>query len=208
MPKNRFYIGPLNSGLEKNTKPFMIADDAFERLNNAYVYRGYVRKRFGALPLNTNVTTQDEIQRFTRLRVLVGTTNGAGFLTDTVPGNTFKVGQMFTLGDGFYTVAIPGNQVMLTTAPTAVLHMFNTATGVFTIDDPLYPATPVYWYPSEPVMGFASYETNAINDEPTFAFDTQFAYQYVTGAWARMTAGGANALWHGTNLDFFFGIPI
>lgn len=204
MPKNRFYIGPLNSGLEKNTKPFMIADDAFERLQNAYVYRGYVRKRFGALPLNTNVATQDEIQQFTRLRINVGTTNVIGVIAGTVPGTTWEVGQMFTVGDSFFTVVAPGNVAMITTSGTAVLHTFDTATGNFLITEIAYPNTIVYFYPSQPVMGFATYETNAINDEPTYAFDTQFAYQYSVGAWARMTAEAVagDALWHGSNTDF------
>jgi len=44
---DKFFIGPLSSGKEKNVKPFMLPDDAFERLNNAYVFRGSIRKRFG-----------------------------------------------------------------------------------------------------------------------------------------------------------------
>lgn len=45
---DRFWIGPLQSGLERNLEPFLIADDAYARLRNAYNFRGRIRKRFGA----------------------------------------------------------------------------------------------------------------------------------------------------------------
>lgn len=49
---DRFMIAPINSGLQRNTTPFMIPDDAFESMENAYVFRGRVRKRFGARLMN------------------------------------------------------------------------------------------------------------------------------------------------------------
>lgn len=205
MPYDRFLIAPLNSGLEKNRKPWMISDDAFERLRNAYVYRGYVRKRFGARPLNENVTQQSELQEFTRLRVYLGDTNGAGTIAGNVPGAVYKVGQMFSIGNDFFTVTTAGAAAMITTSTTAVIHTYNTATGAYNITLS-NPNTATYFYPTEPVMGFARYETNAINDEPTYAFDTQFAYQRSAGAWARLTAETVpgDALWAGTNTEFFW----
>ena len=45
---DRFFIAPYdqNSGLQTNVKPWLIPDEAFSELNNAYVFRGRVRKRF------------------------------------------------------------------------------------------------------------------------------------------------------------------
>ena len=48
MAFDRFFIGPLQTGLQQNLRPFLIADDAFDLLQNAYVFRGRVRKRFGS----------------------------------------------------------------------------------------------------------------------------------------------------------------
>ena len=53
MAFDRFFIGPLQTGLQKNLRPFLIADDAFELLQNAYVFRGRVRKRFGETLMGT-----------------------------------------------------------------------------------------------------------------------------------------------------------
>lgn len=44
---DRFLIAPFNSGLQANLKPFLIPEDAFSQLLNAYVFRGRVTKRFG-----------------------------------------------------------------------------------------------------------------------------------------------------------------
>jgi len=207
MPKNSFYIGPLNSGLEKNTKPFMIADDAFEKLQNAYVYRGYIRKRFGSLPMNTNVTDDFQIQQFTRLRIDLGNTSILGVApAGPVPGNIFKVGQMFSIGASFFTVVEAGNHNMITNSGTSLFRSFDTATGNYVLQDIFYPNTPVYWYPSEPVMGFATYETNIINDELTYAFDTQFAYNFTGTAWARLAVEAApgDALWTSSRTEFMW----
>jgi hypothetical protein len=56
-------------------------------------------------------------------------------------------------------------------------------------------------------MGLITFETAAINDEPVFAFDTQFAYQYNGTAWERLAGEvtpGAS-VWTGGNADFFWG---
>ena len=50
MAFDRFLVGfnDTNSGLQTDLRPWLIADNAFEVLNNAYVFRGRVRKRFGS----------------------------------------------------------------------------------------------------------------------------------------------------------------
>jgi hypothetical protein len=41
--------------LELDIKPFMIPDNAFAQLDNAYVFRGKVRKRFGSRLMDESV---------------------------------------------------------------------------------------------------------------------------------------------------------
>jgi hypothetical protein len=47
MTTNSFLIGPVNDGLRKDVKPFAIPEDAFEVLNNAYQWRGRIKRRLG-----------------------------------------------------------------------------------------------------------------------------------------------------------------
>ena len=41
------FIGPYDVGAQKNLKPFMLPDQAFPNLLNAFVYRGRVERKFG-----------------------------------------------------------------------------------------------------------------------------------------------------------------
>ncbi len=200
MPMDRFFIAPYDkdSGLVKNVKPWLIPDQAYSLLENAYVYRGRVRKRFGSRWLGA---TQD----LTRLRVLVDTSDGAGTSSGIVPAASGAVGQMFSIGQEFFTVNALGNPVVMLDTGSASTKHFNTSTGAFVFTG-VAALTPVYWYPALPVMGLLSYEQATTNDEITIAFDTKYSYVYTNG-WNRITAestAGA-ATWTGTDSQFFWG---
>lgn len=200
---DRFMIAPLNGGLQKDTRPWLIPDDAFEELTNAYVFRGRVRKRFGSYLMNGSVSAA-VAPLYSRLRIEVGTTNGAGALSGTVPGAIFEVGQMFSVGDNMFTVYQTGTPAAMKVTG-AGSGTFNTTTGAFAITGAAA-ATDVFFYPAQPVMGITVYESAAVNDEPVYAFDTQFAYQYTSGAWERLSAEAApgDALWSGDDSQFFW----
>ena len=199
-------IAPMEqgSGLQKNLKPFAIPDTAFARMQNAYVFRGRVRKRFGSYLMSGTVAHQNTQQLYSRLRIKVDTTDNVGAAAGTVPGVKFKVGQLFSIGDQIFTVYQLGTPAfMLVTTPPSATGTYNTTTGAYVITGAT-PLTDVYFYPSEPVMGLLTYETSQINNNPVYAFDTQFAYQYVAGAWLRLGTGSA-ATWTGSNANFFWG---
>lgn len=199
---NRFFIAPYdeNSGQQNNIKPWLIPDNAFETLSNAYVFRGRVRKRFGS-----RYFANDNDPLKSRLRVNVGSTDGSGSTPlFTVPTAVGAIGQMFSIGTNIFTV-YAANGTMKQTTPI-VLATFNTATGQFQFTGATA-LTVIYWYPSLPVMGLLTYENSTINDETTIAFDTRFSYIYNSG-WERITGEvtvGA-AEWSGSNSDFFWGV--
>lgn len=195
MPYDRFMIAPLNTGLQNDLKPWLIPEDAFETLNNAYVFRGRIRKRFGSRLMNgaTPLTTQ---QLTSRLRINIGTTDGAGnFGPFVVPGTVWKIGQLFSVSTGMFTV-FQANGAMLATTGSGT---FNTATGTVTITGAAA-LTSVYFYPTEPVMGLPTYEQRTIAQEKLYAFDTQFAYEFINGGWERL----GTAIWTGDNTNFFW----
>lgn len=201
MPMDRVYIGPVG-GLQTNLRPFMIPDEAFAQINNAYVFRGRVRKRFGSYLLNGSVDPL-VAALYSRLRVQVGTTDGSGDLSGTVPGAIFGVGQQFSIGDEIFTVNALGTPAVMLTTGASTVHTYNTTTGDFVFNGAAA-STDVYFYTGEPVMGIVSYETSSTNDEPTYAFDTQFAYQYTAtsgGEWSRL----GSAVWTGNDSQFFWG---
>jgi hypothetical protein len=194
---DKFLIAPFTTGLQEDTRPWLIMDDAFEYLQNAYVFRGRVRKRFGTIWMGLTEAN-------TRLRVSLGNNTNAAM---NLPANTtnhtpqLAIGQMFTLGgDFFYVYKLGAGQALLSTnaGVTAVIDStVNPNTVTFTGGA----LTQVNWYPGLPVMGLTQYESGAINDHPSYGFDTEFAYKFTPNVgWAR----SGTAVWHGNDLNFFW----
>lgn len=201
---DRFMIAPISTGLQTDLKPWLIADDAFEQLNNAYVFRGRVRKRFGSYLMNQSAPV-GVAQLYSRLRINIGNTPGPLNIPDATGSMTqLQEGQMFSVGTDMFTVtydSLTDEFVILSTNPSAsatvdVSGAPNTITFSGETAD-----TAVYYYPANPVMGLITYEDGEINHEPVFAFDTQYAYQYLDNAWIRI----GTMQWTGDNSHFFWG---
>ena len=198
MAYDRFLIAPFNSGLHTDLRPWLIPDDAFERLLNAYVFRGRVRKRFGSILMGQgDADSPLTNQLFSRLRINLGTATSG-----TVPGDIFKVGQLFSIGDDILTVITAGvAQPLLTTG--AVTGTYSTTNGAYVFTG-VPGGTPIFFYPAEPVMGLGNYEVGAIDNQPLFGFDTQFAYQFFPSTGWQRSGSGATPIWQGNNLNFFW----
>ena len=201
---DRFLIAPLDSdsGQQTNYKPWLISDQAFAKLNNVYIYRGRVRKRFGSRYLND--ATDPNTSRFAVQVGTIGTPDAAVPGTFAAPSD--YIGQQFSAGTQLFTVYQTGTPAaMLATGPGT--GTFDTSTGAFVLSGTgLGGTTPIYWYPSLPVMGLLEFVATPTNFQPTIGFDTQFAYQY-NGRWLRLdgeaTAGAAT--WTGSDEQFFWG---
>ena len=193
MAFDKFLIAPLKSGLQTNFKPWLILDESFQNMRNLYTWRGSIKKRFGSNVMNSSKAAPFD-QLFTRLRANIGTTDGAGAFNVIVPNFT-TVGQIFSVDDNIFTIvdADPGPQAMLSTGPGA--GTFDTTTRTVDIIGAAA-LTDVFWYPSWPVMHFATYLVSSSGTTQLFAFDTQFAYTFSYAAGWNRVVGGAD-LWTG-----------
>ena len=193
MPFDRFLIAPFNSGLETDLRPWQIMDDSFPVLKNSYVFRGRVRKRAGSILMTISPLGS-------RLRVLIGTTDSMGDFTGTVPSLSGAVGQLFSVGTDTFTVTDLGTPADLLASDITATGTFNTSTGEVILDATIS-LTSVFWYPALPVMGITQYEIGAVNNHPTYAFDTIYAYSFVPlNGWQRL----GSAVWQGGDLNFFW----
>lgn len=215
MPKNKFLIAPINSGLQTNVTPFLIPDDAFSIMNNMQIYESRIVKRFGSRFTGGSTATQLN----SRLR---------HFLTDYpvlgVGGTVFtvadQVGYMFSIesttpGLTYYFHVFnttPGFQSMRSNCPVGTF-VFNAASGDYFFSN--LPADaigqPIYFYPGIPVMGFGTYE-NIFGGTPNYvSFDTRYSYRWdpVTATWNQFGLDdGVNptSRWSGNNTNFFSSI--
>ena len=208
MASDRFLIAPFSndSGLETDVRPWLISDKAFAKLDNAYEFRGRIRKRFGSRFVGPTVVES-------RLRIKIGTVDGAGnFVGFTpwsalfVPTVPMAIGQLFIVGNVQFTVTTLGASVNLLRSDGSANPATYSNIGQFTLNNELALALfDVYFYPGLPVMGLRSLETSDYNDEPTIAFDTHFAYKYING-WERLNleADLGASTWYGSDTQFFW----
>lgn len=200
MPMDRFLIAPQSTGWQNDLRPWMIPDDAWFFLRNMYVFRGRVRKRIGAEFMGSGWNSRFDQQFYSRLRINLGNTDGAGNIAVTVPGAVFAIGQQFTIGTEVFTVYQTGTPAVMLDTGAATVKTYNTTTGALVIHGAAA-NTAVYFYPSQPVMGITLLKSGTFNNEPTYAFDTQFAYTFTGGAWTRSDTAGVPT-WHGSDTNF------
>lgn len=199
-------------GLQTSKKPFLIPEEAFQKLENFYAWRDQVKKREG-------------IKLVGRLqRNLTGESLG---MTAAGPPNTFTVANIFvTLGiTGENPELVPGSLEIIVSAPDAASFTdigdgtflvtgagvsagsyVNYATGevVLNFSALVGGATvtaDLSYNPGLPVMGIQSREIASINDEQTIFFDTKYAYIWGGAAFQEFIPG---TTWNGSNSDFFW----
>jgi hypothetical protein len=206
MPAQKFFIGPAEEGMITRYKPWALPANAMAEMRNIYQWRDSWKKRIGAAPMNQNQALEDQ-QQFTRLRINIGNNtesamnvpDGSGIATQIQPG------QMFSVGSVYLTVTTIGGGAdpLLSTNSATVTAVVDTTATPNTITITGANGTPVYYYPSNPVMHFGTHLLQTVSDETTFAWDTQFAYTYTfAGGWVRSSSGAS--VWTGNDSDFFY----
>lgn len=185
-----------NSGLQTNVDPWLIMDEAFQQLNDCYVFRGKVQKRFGSVYIGSSQLTS-------QLNMLLSPSFSGSTYSGTVPGTQFNVGQMFLVGSDTFTVTITGTPGNMLCSNVATSGTFNTSTGAYTITGEASSQN-VYFYPALPVMGFATWFDSQSSVDTLVAFDTQFSYSFdaINANWDWFDAG--DNLWTGSDSQLFW----
>ena len=219
-------IGNYSSGVVTNKKPFLLNENAFSLMENAYCYRERIKKRNG-------------LNFIGRLRrVLSNMTNGLNgapmTYTITMGTNLINIFQIYGNNvletnaeiqpgtatspfifklDGnnnIFTDTVGNGILVITgTAPVFTFAYINYSTGIITaISIAATGAVNVNitmnYYPGLPVMGIWQKEQDAENNELTVCFDTRYAYIYSgdiysTGGFIQL----GSAVWTGTDSEFF-----
>lgn len=159
-------ITGMSTGLVQEREEFLLPDDAYPTLQNAYVWREKILRKQG-------------YQLLGRLQRNIGTTNGAGDLTVNITPTPIQSGiASFTVGSALFNDpggASPVN--LLTTGPgTATL---NRATGQLIISGSNI-NTAVQYFPGLPVMGLRTEELQNSANDRMIAFDQNYAYVFNT----------------------------
>ena len=167
-------LGPFNRGLRNDRPPFMLDNDSFPVLLNAYQWRGRVKRKRGTSLLG-------------RLKRQITITNGtinltAGQVTlanfPIVPGSINITG----VTDGTTYKDTAGNGILIPTGGTGTGGSINYATGVLriTAGGAQFIFGSYEYYPMLPVMGLEDFLYTDGQFPGTIAFDTVYSYNIQT----------------------------
>lgn len=198
------HIAPkgYETGLVQSRIDFLLPDDAFPVLENAFIYRERIKRKQGA----------QFLARFRRAFTAqaLGNTDGAGAFSGNIVSifsleatSDIEIGSIeLTIGA---TVLTDQNDGTLATSPASgTTGTINYNTGAITVSGaPAATAITIDYgyFPSLPVMGLRTREKENINSEETIGFDTIYAYRFIGAKWQEYISG---TTWTGTNSDFFW----
>ncbi len=192
MPEN-IIVGPINKGLRNDRTAFVIDNDSFPTLINAYQWRGRVKRKRGTSFLTrltiaflTNSIGMTGASPWTfNLFSLAGINKTVEANPGFVPNAEIQCGSVIITiqagpnivftdqGDGTLTSPTPGNSGII-----------NYVTGVITLIHTAGPGIAVIasfrYYPNLPVMGLEELNLTATQFPGTLAFDTKYAYNILT----------------------------
>jgi len=203
MSSQTFAIVDLRDGARRDVTPFLLSNDAFPILENAYLFRGRIEKRSCFRPVGTDG----------RLKYSLGNTGASPFaatLEDAIGGLTIATGVgSFRIGSVILTDPGGASPVTLLSTDATYSGTLNRGTGALSITHPAIAATPVIYVPGLPVMGLRVLEQDAINSEQLMAFDTRYSYQFDDGSGDFVVRDSfytaANLfVWTGTDSDQFW----
>lgn len=201
-------IGPYSLGVHKDLKPFMIPDEAFPQLENAFVWRGRVERKAG-------------FQNIGRLRrafasVVLPTPWGAPSVITlktelgiTEPNATIAPGFVLTFAAPISQTLTDNGTGTLAIAPAGAITAatVNYVTGNVTISGAAGAVAVTFtggYYPGLPAMGIRTREVaGAINFETNIFFDTTYAYRFSGNNFEELPST-LPVTWTGGNMDQFW----
>ena len=158
----KIIVGPINRGLRTDRTPFVIDNDSFPTLINAYQWRGRVKRKRGTSLLG-------------RLQRIIGTTDNTGAITVTISPTPILSGLVsFNIGTDIFTDPGGTSPVTLITngSGTATL---NRTSGLLTVTGSIASSGVIY-FPTLPVMGLEDLQLQSSQYPGNIAFDTDYAY--------------------------------
>ena len=225
-------IANTRVGIERDLEPWLLPQDAYPDLEDCYIWRGRIEKRrgfnlLGRLKRNTKtivspsgdviLSTQANGAAYANADLLndanIVIFIGSATTVRSLMANAQIVPKSITITVGAVTFTDTNGDGILIGAPGTNSGTINYITGALTLS--FVPAlgglTNVIvnfsYYPMLPVMGLRTAEAATISTTNLIAFDTAFAYQFITPNFQDLSTyktTGNPLRWTGTNYEFFW----
>ena len=203
-----------DSGLITYLEPFLLPEKAFPTLEDAFAWRGRIKRREG-------FNTLGRLRR-SRTGVIMPLSGASPFAFNlftaiqqaTEPQREVQTAPIGTVLSNRLTIHIAGvnyvdqgDGTLQNSVTLDVLSTINYLTGsivlVHTAGIGVAITADFAYFPGLPVMGLPDDITDAINEENLRAFDTKYAYQFALGEFNELTSI-APVVWNGNDSDFFW----
>ncbi len=179
---HKFVIGPIDKGLRLDRTAFVIDNDSFPTLQNAYQWRGRVKRKRGTILLT-------RLQRYSAIGSGNNNNNLLNNIFATQPNAQVVPGSVSVTGAGGTTwTDVTAGQItygVLNQPSLASPASINYATGIITNGGvgPNPPDTGYFnYYPQLPVMGLEDFITLGAAFPATIGFDTKYSYNIPTSS--------------------------
>lgn len=184
------YIRAMETGLVQSRQEFILPNDAYPVLENAYVWREKIIRKQGCQLLG-------RLQR----NITISSPATNNLLTGYETNSSLVPGSINIIDSLSVTWTDPDENGVL--VPSVGSNgTVNYSTGLLTGPTPTNTGTFSY-NPNLPVMGLNSRETASLNNEELVAFDQKYAYIFNGTTFEEFLSNTA-ATWSGTDYDFFW----
>lgn len=199
------HISKMETGLVQSRQEFLLPNDAYPTLNNAYVWRERIKRKQGYQLLGR--------LRRTFLSLSLGNSQASPWTfiiySTLIPPITPEANAEIQLGSVVITIGAivftdQGNGTL--TSPTVgnsgtINYVTGSVTLTHTAGAGVATTINFNYYPALPVMGLRSRELNNINNEMMIAFDQVYAYRFGSSGFQEFIPG---TTWSGTDSNFFW----
>jgi hypothetical protein len=194
----------METGLVQNREEFILPNDAYPILENAFVWRERIKRKQG----------YELLGRLRRVYTLsaIGVSGASpwtfNLFTSVAPpilesAREIEVGSVI-INIGATQLIDQGDGTLATSPVSGVTGVINYISGVITITGNaggVATTATFNYFPGLPVMGLRSRELDNINNEQLVAFDTVYAYKFGASGWEEFIPG---TIWSGNDSDFFW----
>lgn len=181
----KIIVGPITRGLRNGVTPFVIDNDSFPVLINAYQWRGRIKRKRGTSLLG-------RLQRVVAVQAIGNITSDVPFILYNVVTPIIVPEVNAAIVPGSVIITILAGPIIFTDNGLGVLisatlgnsgtinYLTGSVTITTTVVGPTAATATFRYFPNLPVMGLEDL-TLEINDYPeTLAFDTKYSYQIST----------------------------
>lgn len=182
----------MATGLVQSREEFLLPNDAYPILENAYVWRERILRKKGTELLG-------RLRRVYTVQPLASTSSTLITQFSLEPSASIEVGSV-TISDGTNTFQDNGLGVLVGNPGGS--GTINYSTTAYTVVGSVGPLTISFnYFPELPVMGLRTRELTAINNEMMVAWDTKYAYRFGATGFQEFIPG---TTWTGTDANFFW----